>query len=192
MIDAKKMNTYAAIHGTDKLGHGYVSHYAKHLPEKCESLLEIGAFKGASLRMWKDLYPKTKISCFDLFLDPDNISKEEVEAMGITAYKGDQGYPEQLAQVQGEFDVIVEDGSHRSDHQIITFKTLWPRVKPGGVYVCEDLHCCNEKFYWGSIKNFKDTFLGSLITHGNWFGEYEEQANVSLYDGKIVFIQKKV
>lgn len=193
MINVKTLNTYAAIHGTDKLSHGYVAHYAKHLPDKCEALLEVGAFRGASLRMWKDLYPKAAISCFDLFLDPLNISKEEVESMGIKAYQGDQCYPADLAQIQGEFDVIIEDGSHRSDHQVTTFTSLWSKVKPGGVYIVEDLHCCEEPFYWGEFTKFEDTLLHRIQDtdfHKTWWDTIPGVDRIELHDEKIAFIFK--
>jgi hypothetical protein len=195
--DLMKLNTFAAVYQTDKLGHGYLPYYAEHLPTKCKTLLEVGAFKGASLKLWKELYPKASISCFDLFQDPDNISKEAVEAMGIKAYQGDQGYPNDLNQIEEMFDVIIEDGSHRSDHQIITFETLWPKVKSGGVYIVEDLHCCNDRFYWaGFVHDFKDTLLHlcqryEQILPDTFWGRFDDIDNVKLYDNKIAFIFKK-
>lgn len=161
--DLKQLEMLAEKYGTDKLSHGYLTYYAQHLPDKCDRLLEIGAFQGASLRMWKELYPDAEIVCFDLFLDPDNISKDEVEKLGVTAIQGNQEFEHDLSQIEGVFDVIIEDGSHRSDHQIITLRALWEKVKQGGVYVVEDLHCCNDPFYWaGVVKNFKETLLWQM------------------------------
>jgi hypothetical protein len=37
-----------------------------------------------------------------------------------------------------ELDIIVDDGSHDSGHQILTFATLFPHLKPNGYYVVED------------------------------------------------------
>lgn len=189
--DLNQLIELAEKYGTDKAGHGYLPYYAKHLPSTCESFLEVGAYKGASLRMWKDLYPEAEISCFDLFLDPDNISKEDVEKMGVKAYQGDQGYTQDLNQIEGEFDVIIEDGSHRSDHQIITLNALWPKVKPGGVYVVEDLHCCNEPFYWaGDAKHFDNTMLGQLKSIGCF--PLPKLTPFKLYDDKIAFFFKSL
>jgi len=195
MIDIKTFNTFAAMRGTDKLTHGYVEHYSRYLPAKCDSLLEIGVFKGASLKLWRDLYPKADIACFDLFLDPLNISKEEVEAMGFRAYQGNQESSEDLAKIDGEFDVIIEDGSHRSDHQITTLVDLWPKVKRGGVYVVEDLHTCKEEFYWGNtfVKEFEHTLLYKL-RHPNspddFWSQFSDVTSIKLYDDKIAFIFK--
>ena len=35
--------------------------------------------------------------------------------------------------------IIIDDGSHRLPHQSLTFNVLWPRVKPGGLYIVEDI-----------------------------------------------------
>src|SRR5207248_3839134 len=36
--------------------------------------------------------------------------------------------------------IIIDDGSHRSDHIIFTFERLFPALHRGGFYVVEDLH----------------------------------------------------
>ncbi len=38
------------------------------------------------------------------------------------------------------FDVIIDDGSHVTEHQILTAECLLPRLNPGGVYVIEDCY----------------------------------------------------
>jgi len=40
---------------------------------------------------------------------------------------------------QGYFDVIVDDGGHSMKQQITSLVHLFPKVRPGGVYVIEDL-----------------------------------------------------
>jgi predicted O-methyltransferase YrrM len=183
MID---IDSIGLKYGTDKssLKHDYLKYYAKHLPPSVTSLLEIGAFKGASLRMWKELYPKARIVCLDLFQDPDNISKAEVEALGVEAIQGDQGYTQDLARIPGTFDVIIDDGSHRSDHQILSLNYLWNKLNPGGLYVVEDLDCCTEPFYWqGRVTSFEWTLLH--ILESGALGKHDK-----LYHGEIAFLYK--
>lgn len=36
--------------------------------------------------------------------------------------------------------MIIDDGYHASKHQQITLVSLWETLKPGGIYVIEDLH----------------------------------------------------
>jgi hypothetical protein len=48
-----------------------------------------------------------------------------------------------LAEI-GPPDIILDDGSHVAKHQEISFRTLFPMLKEGGLYVMEDLHTA----YW--------------------------------------------
>lgn len=95
------------------------------------------AIGGASMKMWYDYFPKATIFGADIhdasFLDNDR----------ITTFMVDQGKADTLVdmaeRVGGQFDVIFDDGSHRADHQQITFAALFPYLKPGGLYIIEDL-----------------------------------------------------
>ena len=40
--------------------------------------------------------------------------------------------------------MVIDDGSHVPEHQVISFEALWPSVKPGGIYVVEDV----ETSWW--------------------------------------------
>ena len=59
----------------------------------------------------------------------------------------------------GPFDIIIDDGSHRNDDMVISFETLFPVLKCGGMYVVEDLHCC----YWYDEGNKKNRFIDRII-----------------------------
>src|SRR5207248_4538620 len=61
-------------HGTDKAskGHDYLRLYEPFLRPfagDAFTLIEIGGYKGASLRMWRDYFPRASIVCLDL--NPD-------------------------------------------------------------------------------------------------------------------------
>jgi hypothetical protein len=36
--------------------------------------------------------------------------------------------------------VVIDDGSHEALHQAVTLELLLPYIRPGGVYICEDIH----------------------------------------------------
>ncbi len=42
--------------------------------------------------------------------------------------------------VTREYDFIIDDASHASHHQQYGFLELWKTLKPGGLYIIEDLH----------------------------------------------------
>jgi hypothetical protein len=37
-------------------------------------------------------------------------------------------------------DVIIDDGGHKPEQQVITLEEMLPHLRPGGVYACEDVH----------------------------------------------------
>jgi hypothetical protein len=93
---------------------------------------------GASLKMWHDYFPHAKLYGIDLnpasYLDNERIS----------TFVADQGKVEDLQAVLEatgnlQFDFIIDDGSHRPDHQQITLNFFFKHLKSGGLYFIEDL-----------------------------------------------------
>lgn len=178
------LKVLAANFGTDKLQHGYLPHYAWHInTEKVNTMLEIGIGKGGSAKMWKEYMPKAEIHIMDLFEDPDHMPEHEAQLIGLHTHKGDQSSLEDLKKITTQFDLIIDDGSHNASDMLASFSRLFMHnLKPGGWYVVEDLHCCEDPFYWsGTITSVNHTMLG-FARRGT--------PNTYLYMDKIVFIQK--
>lgn len=103
----------------------------------------------------------------------------------------------------GGVDIVIDDGSHISDHQRISFETLFPLMNEGGVYICEDLQASYwEVFHNGGYKK-KGTFIElskQLVDDLHaWYHEKpqlvlpniaETVQGVSFYDG-FVAIEKR-
>jgi hypothetical protein len=121
--------------------HGYTEIYAQYLdPLRDEpiNLLEIGVVLdgegGASLRMWEEYFSVATITGFDIKPIAHLIAPR------IRCYQGDMMSPTDLGKIEPrEFDVIIDDGSHLQHHQISCFLEMFSRVKPGGIYIVEDL-----------------------------------------------------
>merc|ERR1719253_1185480 len=50
------------------------------------------------------------------------------------------------------WDIIIDDGSHKPEHQIISFQNLWEKIRPGGMYAIEDVETSyvdNDKQIYG-------------------------------------------
>jgi 2-polyprenyl-3-methyl-5-hydroxy-6-metoxy-1,4-benzoquinol methylase len=196
-----KLEKLAKLYNTDKLEHGYIPYYEQHLPKRVDKLLEIGCFRGASLRMWQTHFKDAEIHTIDIF-NPNLMTAEAAKAEGFIAHKGDQGDTRFLDQIKDQYDIIIDDGSHNADHQQITFAKMFvDNLKSGGLYIIEDLHCCKEPFYWGTaVSKIEDTALG-------FFQNYEKTkhlenafikgdvsqliSDTKMYMEKIVFVWKK-
>ena len=48
----------------------------------------------------------------------------------------------------GPFDIIIDDGGHTMEQQIISIETLFPLLSDGGVYLVEDTHTS----YWSELR----------------------------------------
>lgn len=76
-----------------------------------------------------------------------------------------KAYDPHLPIGESDFDVIIDDGSHKSRDIISTFKFFFPRLKPGGLYVAEDLHCSYWSGWQGGLwrKDSAMEFFKSLV-----------------------------
>jgi Methyltransferase domain len=136
------LDAYGILNGTDKssLNHDYLRHYERilgHLRYEPITLLEIGVFHGGSLRMWSDYLEKARIIGVDIQPECAQYAgdRREVEI-------GSQADPDFLNDLgrRRQPHVIIDDGSHQADHVILTFRTLFPHLRPGGIYIVEDMH----------------------------------------------------
>lgn len=140
------LDEIAIKHGTDKSskGHNYCNFYElffEPLRYDALNLLEIGVDKGASLLTWAEYFAYANIVGIDLRGDYEYLHTKR----RIKTHILDQSSDADLAlfgiQHEDEFTVIIDDGSHQADHQILTFETLFLYLKPGGYYCIEDCLC---------------------------------------------------
>lgn len=107
---------------------------------KAINLVEWGIDEGSSLKTWKEFFPHSEIHGVDLRGD-----YEYLHELGIKTHIADQSNKGELIlfgeQYPNYFDIIIDDCSHQSDDMILTFETLFPYLKSGGYYCCEDLLC---------------------------------------------------
>jgi len=121
------------------IGHGYCEIYERYfnsrLKANARAVLELGVLGGASIRMWREYFDKAHIYGFDI--RPWRGEKLE----RVTMLRGNQESRSDLSQIgqYAPFDVIIDDCGHSQRGQQISLGYLFKWVKPGGVYVMEDL-----------------------------------------------------
>lgn len=143
----------AIKHKSDKSSrfHNYAVKYDKILNpyrESLSSILEIGVAQGQSIRMWTDYFTKATIHGADISKASESC---ESYSSRIKFHLLNQGNEAQLKNLEqfSPFDLIIDDGNHFWMEQIITFKTLFPYLKSGGIYIVED----TTTSYWKEYKN---------------------------------------
>ncbi|WFE62999.1 class I SAM-dependent methyltransferase [Micromonospora sp. WMMD714] len=137
----------SVAYGSDKWAsfHWYTGHYEEEFAryrDRPVRLLEIGIggfdgeLGGASLKMWKKYFHRGLIHGLDLF---DKSSLDQGRLTALTADQSDPAALVALAEEHGPFDIVIDDGSHENEHVRISFDALFPYVRPGGLYVIEDM-----------------------------------------------------
>jgi hypothetical protein len=108
-------------------------------------VLEIGVYSGGSLNMWHDYFgPKAIIYGVDI--EPNC---RVYENDGIKIFIGDQADRSfwcGFRQIVPTLDIVIDDGGHQPEQQIVSVEELLPFLRPGGVYVCEDVHGAYNQF----------------------------------------------
>jgi len=116
----------------------YERYLTKFKSQQCV-YVEIGIERGGTLDiMQKFLGEKARIIGVDI-----DARCKEIEKNGHEIHIGDQGNTQFMRNLRnqiGPIDIVVDDGGHTPDQQITTFYELWPYLKPGGIYLVEDLH----------------------------------------------------
>lgn len=166
-------------------------------------MLEIGVFEGGSLQMWSDYFgSKAEIIGVDI-----NPRCKEFETGNIKVEIGSQedfGFLNYLKDKYGEFDIILDDGGHTMRQQNISFHTLFPAVKNGGVYLCEDCHTSymepwgggyrRDTTFWELAKNLTDGLNDQFIKSDDYMPETESSSvkSVRFYNSIVVFEKEKM
>jgi hypothetical protein len=118
--------------------HVYHRHLAKFRGQPVR-VVEIGVFGGGSLGMWRDYFGP---GCRMIGVDFDPECAEHATA-DVEIFIGDQSDPHFWADFTSRVDpvdVVLDDGGHEAYQQIPTLEALLPHMRPGVVYICEDIH----------------------------------------------------
>jgi len=141
-------------------------------------LLEIGIQNGGSLEIWGRYFEAAavlvgcdiNVACAQLRYDDPRIHVVVGDANTDEAERA-------IAVHADRFDIIVDDGSHRSGDIIRSFVRYFPRLEQGGIFVVEDLHCSYWQEFegglvdpWSSMSFLKR--LADVINHEHWGTPY--------------------
>ena len=107
--------------------------------------------------MWSDYFGKGS-KFFGIDIDP---RCKEFENENTKIFIGSQSDKKFLGYVKDNIppvDILIDDGGHYMNQQIILFEELFGYVKKNGVYLCEDTHSSYWLVFGGGYKR-RGTFI---------------------------------
>ncbi|MDR2408664.1 MAG: class I SAM-dependent methyltransferase [Bacteroidales bacterium] len=138
------------------------SRFLRH--KKPITLMEIGVQNGGSLEIWKKYLPENSLI---YGVDINKLCCKLDFSEGIKFFCGNAADSDFMNETFNNisFDVILDDGSHNCIEVTKTFVNMFSKIRPGGIYIVEDLHCS----YWAEFdggfrrKNSSIEFFKNLI-----------------------------
>lgn len=130
-------------HGTDKAEHHQFTEFYEEYFEKFSepNILEIGVLDGASLKTYDEyFFHKAFIVGVDIndkkHLKQPTIGIIQADILSEQAVKACK----EILPKDNLYDIIIDDGGHYMEQQQLTLYNLWDLLKPGGIFIIEDLH----------------------------------------------------
>lgn len=113
-------------------------------------VLEIGIRDGGSLQLWRKYFgPAARI--YGLDIQDRTYLKDKVGAEIFVGDQGDIKVLRELISGMGQLHIVIDDGSHNSQDQIVSFKEIFPTLEDGGLYIVEDIHTSYRENYGGGL-----------------------------------------
>lgn len=143
--------------------HHYLDIYHRHFeqfravatPANPIILWEIGVENGGSLDMWLKYFGKENCVIYGIDINPKCLMLMKGLDPNIHIVIGDQGNLDFLKNLTATLPpphIIIDDGGHYPHQQKNSFQILFPFLRPGGVYVCEDCHTSYWPDFYGGVK----------------------------------------
>ncbi len=169
---------YARDHGkcSDKWEH-YIDYYDELFAPKRNAeldILEIGVQNGGSLEALASYFPNARtITGVDIDRKCGELSFADPRIKVVVGDASHDAVSRIVCEITSSFDLVIDDGSHTSSDVILEFLQYFPRLRDGGIYIAEDLHCSYWREYEGglfhphsSIEFFK--LLADTINQEHW------------------------
>ena len=130
--------------------------------------------KGGSLEMW-DYYFDGKCQIYGIDIDkkcleiPEKLNKKNIKI--DIGDQSDREFWKTYLKDKPKFDIIIDDGGHKMNQQIVTYEEIHNHITNNGIYLCEDTHTSYWKSHGGELKNpnsfieYSKNFIDMLNYH---------------------------
>jgi SAM-dependent methyltransferase len=143
------------------------------------SFVEVGVQNGGSLEIWAKYFANARAitgcdvnpRCGALRFDDPRVSVVVGPVNTATTAR-------EIAARAGHFDIFVDDGSHVSPDIIAAFCNYFPYLRPGGLYVVEDLHCAYMPKWSGGIDAPNAVAFFKMLVDGLHHHYWEQESTM--------------
>ena len=159
----------------------YFEIYHKYLAKFVNTpanLVEIGIYSGGSLKMWHE-YLGSNAHIYGIDIEKACKSYENDYTSIFIGDQANRDFWRNFRESVAGIDIVIDDGGHTPEQQKVTLEEMLPVLKPGAVYICEDIH--------GKFNAFT-AYLFSLIDELNQFDRLENpplRSKASVFQSSI-------
>ncbi len=178
--------------------------YFSQFKNKKITVVEIGVYQGGSLQMWRQYFGK-EATIWGIDIDPRCKTLEEENTHILIGSQEDPQFLRSIIDQIGPIDVLIDDGGHTQNQQIVSFQELYQHVNPdGGIYLCEDVHTSYMNVYGGGHQRDNTFIEFSKLMVDQLNAHYSEQSSLAVdaitkttnsihfYDSIVVFEKKRM
>jgi len=108
-------------------------------------VLEIGIYSGGSLEMWKD-YFGAACHIYGVDIEPACKAYQDNAVKVFIGDQSDRTFWRGFKREVPNLDIVIDDGGHLPEQQMVALEELLPHLRSGGVYLCEDVHGVFNRF----------------------------------------------
>ena len=143
------------------------------------SLVEVGVQNGGSLEIWAKYFPSAAaiVGC-DIDERCGALAFDDPRICVVVGPVNTTRTARAILARANPFDVFIDDGSHRSPDVILSFCNYFPFLRPGGLYLVEDMHCAYRPEFQGGIRKANSAAFFRALTDVMQVEYWKEQAAV--------------
>ena len=122
----------------------YQRHFQKFVGREVH-VLEVGIYAGGSLSMWREYFGEG-CRVYGVDIDSACMAHSGEKTKVFIGDQADRAFWAKVKEAVPTVDILIDDGGHQPEQQRITFEEMFPHIRSGGVYLCEDIHGANNEF----------------------------------------------
>jgi glycosyltransferase involved in cell wall biosynthesis len=151
------------------------------------ALLEIGVQNGGSLELWGSYFAQGRlfVGC-DIEEACGKLRFADKRVRVVVGNANSEQTAVRIAEASPQFDIIIDDGSHLAHDIVQSFLRYFSWLRPGGVYIAEDVHTMYMHGYGGGLRSptsaqefFK--LLVDIVNYQHWQGRLPLDDGVAAY-----------